>query len=224
MREYFGKTVKFSFVASLAAMSLGVVCGAGTAMAQGKSLMSSGGASGTSAVAPAPIPPVHPFQMDVRDGILTVDGMVGKAQLNYHVGQSFLYFTVPGVGTAIVAQDRFMNALPQKGAFHGNTLTVQVNGHTVELTSASPLESKGVSEAWVSIDPLFGGGKVFPEMGFGNTIQRPYAWPGSKAERTSASADAPPLPASVRPKPEVASAYSVTVPASAPGKGGPPQK
>jgi len=231
MKKVSGKTAGFSVGTAAMLLSLGIVCMAGNAMAQGNSLMSGSGKSGKTTT-PAPsagsIPPVHPFQIDVREGILTVDGMVGKAQLNYHVGQSFLYFTVPGVGTAIVAQNRFMNALPQKGAFHGNTLTVQVNGHTVELTSASPLASKSGSEAWVAIDPLYGAGKVFPEMGFGDTIQRPYAWPGAKPEKTDANAvvQAPPLPESLRAKPEVASSYSVTVPASEPAKGAtvPPQE
>jgi hypothetical protein len=140
--------------------------------------------------------------------------MVGKAQLNYDINQHFLYFTVPGVGTAIVAQTRFWNSLPQKDAFHGNTLTIQVNGHTVELTNSGPLLKEKSAEAWVAVDPLYGAGMAFPQMGYGDTIARPYVWPGSKAEKTDVNAvvKAPPLPNGVRPKPAIASSYTVTVP------------
>jgi hypothetical protein len=185
------------------------------------SLMTSGSstraAGNTQAAKAASIPPVHPFSTTIRDGILTVDGLVGKAQMNYDVHQAFLYFTVPGIGTAIVAQSRFMNALPQKDAFHGDTLTLQLNGHTIELSNAGPIASGRASEAWVSFDPLYGADIAFPQMGYGNTIQRPYVWPGSKAEKTNSNAyvQAPPLPPSLRPKPEIASSYTVTVPPTA---------
>jgi len=208
-----------SFSAS-ALLTLGIACFAPSMLAQGNSLVASGTASSgitaTPIPAPAALPPVRDYKMAVRDGILTVDGMVGKAQLNYDVNQAYLYFTVPGVGTAIVAQTHFMNSAPQKNAFHGNTLTINVNGHTVELSSNGPLVPGKTAEAWVAIDPLFGADITFPQMGFGNTQQRPFVWPGSRNSRTSssASATAPPLPLSVRPKPEVSSSYTVTVPAA----------
>jgi hypothetical protein len=212
---------------ALATISLSMASFTASSSAQGNSLMSSGAPSGGSSTAgkpapvtPASIPPVHPYSTTVRNAVLTVDGMVGKAQMNYDVKQCFMYFTVPGVGTAIVAQTRFMNALPQKGAFHGDVLTINVNGHAVELTNSGPLVGAKVADAWVAIDPLYGA-NLFPEMGFGNTIQRPYVWPGSKAEKTSANAvvAAPPLPANLRPKPEISSSYTVTVPAVEPANG-----
>jgi hypothetical protein len=213
-----------------------------SANAQG-SIQSSGFVAGaTTAPAPSsksktrtPVTPggasVHNYAMTVRNGILTVDGMVGKAQMNYDIKQDFLYFTVPGVGTAIVAQEKFMNALPQKNAFKGNTLTIDVNGHSVQLTNDGPLAKGKEQEAWVSIDPLYGADIRFPEMGFGSTIQRPYVWPGSKEEkpakddkRSASAVVPPPLPVSIRPKPEVSSTYSVTVPAAPAVNGGDEKK
>ncbi len=163
---------------------------------------------------------VRAFATDVHSGILTVDGLVGKAQLNYHIHEQYMYFTIPGVGTAIVSQTRFMNSLPQKGAFHGNTLTFQANGHTVELSNDNPLVAGKSADAWVAIDPLYGAGIAFPMMGYGDSLSRPYAWPGSKTETTTSNAyaSAPPLPKALRPKPEIASSYSVTVPAQQPNR------
>lgn len=177
----------------------------------------------TKAAVTTVLPSVRDFAMDVSDGILTVDGMVGKAHMNYHVHDGFLYFTIPGVGTAIVAQTRFMNAAPQKNAFHGSTLTFNANGHTVELSNANPLVGAKDAEAWVSVDPLYGANKRYPMMGFGSQKERPYAWPGSEVAKQVDPA-APPLPKALQPKPATASTYSVVVPASmldAPaGKGG----
>jgi len=200
-----------------------LVSSAGALTGQSNSLVASSGPSATTAsikpavvtTKPVAMVQVKDFSTDVRDGILTVDGMVGKAGLNYNIHQGFMYFTIPGVGTAIVAQNRFPNALPQKNAFHGNTLTFAANGHTVELTSANPLVS-GKQEAWVNIDPLYGANIRFPQMGFGQSLSRPYVWPGSKTFKEKANANAlvtpPPLPPSVRPKPEIASSYTVVVP------------
>lgn len=209
-----------------AILSLGLVCSSISASAQHNALMATGGAdNGTPTKSTSNTKHAdskderHNFSTDIHGGILTVDGMVGKAQLSYTVHQEYLYFTIPGVGTAIVSQGKFLNALPQKDAFHGNSLTIQASGHTVELTNDGPLVGSKVAEAWVAIDPLYGATRRFPEMGFGDTIQRPYVWPGAKAEKPSASnagVVAPLLPPGIRPKPEVSSSYSVTVPASAP--------
>jgi hypothetical protein len=187
-------------------------------LAQGHAYVASSNNSGTSKPASASSAPARAFSTSVRDGILTVDGMVAKVGLNYDIHGNYMYFTVPGVGTAVVAQTNFLNAAPQKNAFHGNVLTIQVNGHTVELTSANLLEGKGSSEAWVAFDPLFGAND-YPHMGFGDQGQRPYAWPGSKAgtpdkRDANASFVPPPLPKNLIPKPEITSSYSVSVPPS----------
>jgi len=175
--------------------------------------------SATATVTNPGMPPVRDFSTSVRDGILTVDGMVGKAGMNYDIHQGFMYFTIPGVGTAIVAQSRFMNAAPQQNAFRGNELIINVNGHVVELTNSGPLVG-GVrsAEAWVAFDPLFGANITFPQMGYGNSTARPYVWPGSKAigkkNAVNAVVTPPPMPKSIQPKPEISSSYSVTVPAT----------
>ena len=199
---------------------LGVALASGTLHAQSKNFASNGTPGGNTAPATnSSFPPVKDFSTDVRGGILTVDRMVALAGLNYNIHNGFLYFTVPGVGTAIVAQERFMNAAPQKNAFHDNMLTINANGHTVELTSSGPLVPGKTAEAWVAIDPLFGAGK-WPEMGFGNKTQRPYVSPGSKADDSKKDAHLlvtpPPLPKNVQPKPEIASSYTVSVPGTDP--------
>ena len=216
------KTLRSAVVLSVGAMSMAAVAGA-----QSKVLVSSPNGDNGPVISKGHNGHEHDaekaraFSTAVHSGILTVDGMVGKAQLNYDINnQQYLYFTVPGVGTAIVSQTRFMNALPQKGAFHGNALTFDANGHTVELTSANTLVGGKASEAWVAIDPLYGAEIRFPRMGFGDSLARPYAWPGSKPEKSDVNAfvTAPPLPKALRPKPEITSSYSVTVPAEQPNR------
>ena len=185
------------------------------ALAQAKGFVAAGDTVSPGKVAPANAQ-IHDFSTSIRDGILTVDGMVGKAGLNYDIHNGFLYFTIPGAGTAIVAQQHFPNAAPQQNAFKGNVLTISVEGHTVELTNNGPLVLGKVSEAWVAFDPLYGANITFPEMGFGSTLSRPYGWPGSKAivKKTDINAriTPPPMPKSVQPKPEITSSYTVTVP------------
>ena len=200
-------------------LSVSLTC---AAHGQAKSFAGTGTAANTSkpsASTPANAP-IHDFSTSIRDGILTVDGMVGKAGMNYDIHNGFLYFTIPGAGTAIVAQEHFTNSAPQQNAFKGNVLTINVQGHTVELTSNSPLVAGKISEAWVAFDPLYGANITFPQMGFGDTLARPYGWPGSKAVAHKADAHAlvtpPPLPKSVQPKPEIASSYTVTVPGTGP--------
>jgi hypothetical protein len=192
-----------------------------SAFAQAKSFAAGNSTGPTSSAKAAPSNPgVHDFATNVRDGILTVDGMVGKAGMNYDIRNGFLYFTIPGAGTAIVAQEHFMNSAPQENAFKGNVLTISVQGHTVELTSNAPLVAGKISEAWVAFDPFYGANITFPQMGFGDTLQRPYGWPGSKAIARKADVNAlvtpPPMPKSVQPKPEIASSYTVSIPGNDP--------
>ncbi len=212
-----------SIVRQSGVAALGLFCSFSALQAQTHPLMAAAASNTKTAgsTSSTTIAPVRPFALDIRDGVLTVDGFVGKAGLNYSVHEGFLYFTVPGVGTAIVAQSKFINAAPQKNAFHGNVLTLQVNGHTVELTSANAMSPNKGAEAWVAVDPLYGATRRFPEMGFGDSLQRPYVWPGSKASapkdgEANAAVVAPALPRSVRPKMEAASSYSVSVPAAEP--------
>lgn len=209
-----------SIVRQSGVATLGLFCGFSALQAQSHPLMAAAARTNTKnagSSTASSVQSVRPFSLDVRDGVLTVDGFVGKAGLNYNVHEGFMYFTVPGVGTAIVAQSKFTNAAPQKNAFHGDLLTIQVNGHTVELTSANALVSGKGEDAWVAIDPLYGATRRFPEMGFGDSLQRPYTWPGSKVPSAkdgdaSVSAVAPALPNALRPKMESASSYSVSVP------------
>lgn len=157
------------------------------------------------------------IQARVHDGILTVDGLVAKVGLNYPVDAEYVYFFVPGAGTAIVSRDQFPNATLQRGAFDGKTLTVMANGHEIQLTNGGwLLKDKGKDEAWVAVDPNYDAASRMPMMGYGETLAAPYKWPGAKPETTQSTALAPPVPSSLRPKMEVTSSYSVTVaPASA---------
>jgi hypothetical protein len=163
---------------------------------------------------------------DIRDGVLVVDGLVAKVQLNYdihHVG--YLYFYVPGIGTAVVTRAQMSGAVKVKDAFHGSNLAFTVGGHSFELTSESDAVGNGKREkagkaesgkgdkedAYVWLDTSTAVLDPNPMMGFGNTTQRPYVWPlsGPQAKDTTAHfVQPPPMPASVLPRTTLTVSYT----------------
>src|ERR1700722_2569678 len=146
--------------------------------------------------------PPKTISVSITRGTLTVDGMTGKAALNYEIKDlKYIYFYVPGVGTTVVSNAPFPAAVEQKKAFDDKTLTVTVNDHIVQLTSDQRLLGKAPESAYVLVDKNFTVPTKFPVMGYGPIRVAPYAWPGSKQNDQKDSAEAPPLPADLRPVP-----------------------
>jgi hypothetical protein len=137
-----------------------------------------------------------------------IDGMVAKVQLNYNIERTgFMYFFVPGVGTAVVSMAPMADAVKVPDAFDGDKLAFAVSGHTFELSSESPLLSKrkdkDKADIYVRLDPSTVALSHFPRMGYGNTTEAPYVWPLSAPEPRSKDAyvvTPPPMPASVLPR------------------------
>ncbi len=148
----------------------------------------------------------------VKDGVLVIDGLVAKVQLNYKINNAgYLYFFVPGFGTAIVSRVQMNNSLKVKNAFNGDKLAFAIGGHSFELTSSSALlggemNKKGNGEkedAYVWLDPRAYALDSFPMMGFGTTTQFPYTWPLSAPEPKDTYAHfvtPPPVPRSMLPR------------------------
>ena len=141
--------------------------------------------------------------VSITRGTLTVDGMTGKAALNYEIKDlKYIYFYIPGIGTTVVSNAPFPAAVEQKKAFDDKTLTVTVNDHIVQLTSEQRLLGKVPESAFVLVDKNFVVPTKFPVVGYGPIRVAPYAWPGSKQnEDLKGSVEAPPLPADLRPEP-----------------------
>ena len=142
--------------------------------------------------------PVH-----IEQATLTVDGWTGKARLNYDIPDlKYIYVWAPGIGTAVVSNQKFPLGTEQKGAFNGTSLTVQVTGHTIQISSEKNLlKDKKPASAWVYVDSIYKAASRFPQMGYGNTKDAPYVWPGAKdapVEKGGIVAP-PPLPAGMRP-------------------------
>lgn len=136
-------------------------------------------------------------------GTMTVDGMTGKAAMNYDITDlKYIYLYAPGIGVAVVSSEPFTGAVEQKGAFTGNTLTVNVGEHTLQLASEKNLLGKKPESAYVLLDRTFTLPSMFPVMGYGTLRKAPYQWPGSKQNSKEADvADyAPPPPADLLPK------------------------
>jgi hypothetical protein len=151
--------------------------------------------------------PPKTVAVSISRGTLTVDGMTGKAALNYEIKDlKYIYFYVPGIGTTVVSNDPFPGAVEQKHAFDDKTLTVAVGEHVLQLSSDNRLLGKTPESAFVLVDKNFLVPTKFPVMGYGPIRVAPYAWPGSKSnevksgEEVKGAVEAPPLPADLRPK------------------------
>ncbi len=143
----------------------------------------------------------HTVAVSISHGTLTIDGLTGKAGLNYEISDlKYIYLYVPWIGLTIVSNDPFPGALEEKEAFKENTLTVQAGDHVLELSSEKKLLGKRPESAYVSVDRNFKLQTRFPIMGYGSLRQAPYDFPGSKVEvATKGAKAAPPLPESLRP-------------------------
>jgi hypothetical protein len=151
----------------------------------------------------------------VREGILTIDGMVAKVQLNYDIQRAgYLYFFVPGMGTAVVSRAPIADAERVANAFDGKTLTFVAGGHTFELSSKDSLlaKNKGKStDVYVRVDRSAMAVGRYPRMGFGDVADSPYVWPLSapaERDREAHVVPPPPLPTSVLPRTEVTASSS----------------
>ncbi len=140
--------------------------------------------------------------ISVARGTMTVDGMTGKAALNYDIADlHFIYLYAPGIGVAIVSNEPFQGAVEQKKAFNLKTLTVTIGEHTLQLASEKPLLGKKPESAYVMVDRSFTLPSKFPVMGYGTVRKAPYQWPGSRQNgKDSDIADyAPPPPPDLLP-------------------------
>jgi hypothetical protein len=139
----------------------------------------------------------------ISRGTFTVDGVIGKAALNYDIPDlKYLYLYVPGMGVAVVSNAPFEGAKEQKDAFRGKSLIVTVGEHSLEVASDVPLlgKKKKTASAFVRLDREFMLPSQYPVMGYGALLARPYGWPGSKANAAlTGLVTPPPLPANLRP-------------------------
>jgi hypothetical protein len=145
----------------------------------------------------------------VRDGVLTIDGMVAKVQLNYDIQHTgYMYFFVPGVGTAVVSMDPLVEGTKVPEAFDGEKLAFTVDGHSIELSNdgSSLLEKrKSKADVYVRLDRSAVAISRYPRMGYGDTSAAPYVWPLSAAQTASKEkvdyvVTPPPVPKSMLPQ------------------------
>ena len=140
--------------------------------------------------------------VSVARGTMTVDGMTGKAALNYDIADlKYIYLYAPGIGVAIVSSEPFPGAVEQKKAFNLKSLTVTIGEHTLQLASEKNLLGKKPESAYVMVDRQFTLPSKFPVLGYGTVRKAPYQWPGSKQNaKEAAIADyAPPPPSDLLP-------------------------
>jgi hypothetical protein len=146
------------------------------------------------------------ISVQVHDGVLAIDGMVAKVQLNYEIQRTgYMYFFVPGMGTAVVSLAPLADTVKVKNAFDGSKLTFVAGGHTFELTSKGNLltKDKSKTDVYVRLDSSTVAVGRYPMMGFGNTTEAPYVWPLSgpaMKDTTAHFVTPPPMPSSVLPQ------------------------
>jgi hypothetical protein len=164
--------------------------------------------------------------ISISRGVLTVDGLTGKAALNYDIADlKYIYFFAPGIGITVISNAPFPGAKEQPKAFDDKTLTVTADGHVLQLASDNRLLGKKPESAFVLVDRAFMLPLKFPAMGYGATNKPPYAWPGAKAnEKLAGPVEAPPLPANLLPvqllKPCPAGQMRPAATSASPGQGG----
>jgi hypothetical protein len=152
--------------------------------------------------------PERLISAQVHDGILTIDGMVAKVQLNYEIQRAgYMYFFVPGVGTAVVSLAPMEDSDRVRNAIHGSVLSFDAGGHSIELSSKENLltRDRSKTDVYVRLDRSTVAVGRYPRMGFGNSDESPYAWPLSgraEKDRDAHLVAPPPLPASVLPATE----------------------
>ncbi|MDP9038683.1 MAG: hypothetical protein M3O02_05325, partial [Acidobacteriota bacterium] len=141
--------------------------------------------------------PIH-----IEQGTLTVDGWTGKARLNYDIADlKYIYVWAPGIGTIVASNQKFPLAREEQGAFNDKTLTLEAGGHTIQISSEKKLlKNKKPVPAYVYLDTTYKTASAFPQMGYGNGKDAPYAWPGANQAPVNKGGIVapPPLPAGMR--------------------------
>jgi hypothetical protein len=159
-------------------------------------------AKGAKKVKAKKVKPPKLTPLNIVEGTLTLDGWTGKARMNYDIADlKFLYIWAPGVGTVVVSNNPFPQAEMQPNAFSGNTLTLNVKGHSVQIASDKRMLGKKPEPAYVTVDAAYQFASAFPAMGYGATTAAPYAWPGATNVQTAkvGAVVPPPLPVELRP-------------------------
>ena len=140
--------------------------------------------------------------MVISRGTYTVDGMIGKAELNYNIADfKYIYLYAPAIGTIVVSKEPFPGGKEEKGAFNGNTLTVTTGDHKLQLASDQKLLDKKPVSAFVMVDRDFHLPSPYPVVGYGTVIKAPYVWPGSRENVAlkGAFVQPPPIPVNLKP-------------------------
>ena len=145
--------------------------------------------------------PPKTVSVNILRGTLTVDGLIGKAALNYDIKDfRYVYLYAPWIGTVVISNVSFPGSREQKNAFDRNTLTVNVEEHTFQVFSETMMLGKKSDSAFVAVDRDFKLPTKVPVIGYGATIKAPYNWPGAKPSAESrAYVKPPPVPQSLRP-------------------------
>jgi hypothetical protein len=142
----------------------------------------------------------------ISRGTFTVDGMIGKAELNYNIADlKYIYMYAPGIGTLVISNRPFTGGKEEKNGFNQKTLTVTTGDHTLQLASDEYLLGKTLGKkpapAYVLVDRDFVLPTPYPVVGYGGLLKAPYVWPGSheNGDLKGAFVKPPPIPVNLQP-------------------------
>ncbi len=137
----------------------------------------------------------------ISRGTFTVDGMIGKAELNYDIADlKFIYLYAPLIGTVVVSNEPFPGAKEEPTAFNDTTLTVTVGDHILQVASDKRLLGKKPEAAYVLLDREFKLPSKYPVVGYGTVTKAPYMWPGGRPNTPLPTTfQPPPTPVNLRP-------------------------
>jgi hypothetical protein len=150
------------------------------------------------------VPADKQITVHVRNGIFTYDGLTAKVRLNYDVkAANYMYFYIPGLGTAIVSRVQIPGAIKVKNAVHGEMLAFMVGGHIFELANQGGSLDEHAGTFYVVLDTAANNLDHDAMVGYGNTLRAPYQWPlsGSSPKDNDAHfVPPPPMPVVLLPK------------------------
>jgi hypothetical protein len=167
------------------------------------------------------VPSSKRIDAKVTGGILTVDGLVAKVDLNYDIHRSgYIYFFSPGVGTAVVSRVEMPGSTRVPGAIRGSSIAFTFEGHSFALENDDVLtisaqavdaplikarkqKAKETHDIYVVLDANARALYRTPQVGFGDTRVAPYVFPLSDTQPKDTYAhmvQPPPMPASVLPR------------------------
>lgn len=152
----------------------------------------------------------NPISLDVRDGVLSVDGFTARLKLEASIeNAAYLSMFIPGTGTVVISLAATPGSELVPNAFHGNRLEFSVAGRDYRIVSAKPMMNR---DAYIRLDTSTAdlSGQPFISYGAASTIDQPGPTAAGQAVVTPQPTTEEPMAVPATPSLEVPVAQPAT--------------